>query len=120
MRTPAGKECPYFYANYKRGADRQECRLIEDNPDSARWHPNDCANCRVPEITAANASPNLMLKLTIKQGLLGLPIGRRLIIDARCDKHKVTISDAIVGCPQCNAERPGFDIFMQALGEDEE
>ena len=29
MRTPAGTECPYYYADYYRGRSKQECRLID-------------------------------------------------------------------------------------------
>ena len=28
MRTPAGKECRYFYGNYHRGRGIEECRLL--------------------------------------------------------------------------------------------
>ena len=31
MRTPAGTECKFFYANYFRGRNQQECRLIAAN-----------------------------------------------------------------------------------------
>jgi hypothetical protein len=115
MKTPAGKECPHYYANFKRGANKQECRLADANPASAQWHPADCAQCRVPEIVAANSSPHMRLRLTIKPGLLGSPFGRRLVVDAYCEKHTVVIDDPMVGCPQCNAERPGLDAFLSAL-----
>jgi hypothetical protein len=119
MRTPAGKECRHYYEDFHRGRDVQECRLVESNPDSARWVPHDCAKCPIPDILNANASPNLELKLTIKHRLLGLK--RELEVTATCLKHNVPIADAFVGCPQCNAERPGLDIFWQALeqGDDE-
>jgi hypothetical protein len=40
MRTPAGKECRFYYADYHRGSQKQECRLIARNPDGGRWHPS--------------------------------------------------------------------------------
>jgi hypothetical protein len=115
MKTPAGKECPHYYGNFKRGMNQQECRLAEENPESGKWHPNDCSNCPVPEIVHANASPHLQLRLTIKPGFLGLAPFRRLIVEARCGKHNIKIDDPMVGCPQCNAERPGFESFLQTL-----
>jgi len=91
---------------------------VELNPASMRWKPGDCSKCPVPEILNANASPFLELSLTIKPKMLGL--GRQLEIKASCIKHHVVIQDPYVGCPECNAERPGLDIFWQALGQDDD
>lgn len=113
MRTPAGKDCRYYYADFNRGRNVQECRLIKGNPESLPWKPNDCAKCSVPEILNANSSPNLDLKLTVKPRLLGL--GRTLEIEAYCQKHHIPIENAYTGCPECNAERPGLDIFREAI-----
>lgn len=90
-----------------------ECRLAKANHDSLRWRPGDCARCAVPDILDANASPNLELTLTIKPRFFGL--GRQNEVTASCLRHRVTIADPFVGCPQCNAERPGLDLFRQAL-----
>ena len=113
MQTPAGKMCHYYYEDYNRGANVQECRLIKANPDSERWHPRDCQRCPVPDILNANASPNLELRLTIRKALFGFV--RRHEVSASCARHKIAIEDAFVGCPQCNAENPGLEIFRQAL-----
>lgn len=118
MRTPAGKECRYYYEDFNRGRNLQECRLVKANPYSARWHPNDCAKCPIPAILAANASRNLELELTIRSTLLGF---RRVFeVTASCAKHRVPIEDPFVGCPQCNAENPGLDVFRQALSQDDQ
>src|SRR5947207_1157973 len=66
MRTPAGKECRFYYADYNRGRDLQKCRLIEGNPASLPWRPKYCFSCPVPEILNANASPDMELTLTVK------------------------------------------------------
>ncbi len=113
MRTPAGKDCRYYYQDFHRGRDVQECRLVKENPDSLPWRPNMCERCPVPEILSANSSTTLDLKLTIAPVILGL--GRRLVIEAVCTKHGIKIDDAYVGCPKCNAERPGLELFLQAL-----
>src|SRR5215813_14880207 len=113
MRTPAGKECPQYYEDFHRGRNIQECRLAERNPASARWQPNDCSRCPVPEILRANASPYMRLKLTIKPGFLG--IGRHNEVEAFCERHNIPIQDPFVGCPKCNAERPGFEDFLETL-----
>ncbi len=117
MRTPAGKECQHYHEDFHRGRNIQECRLNKENPNSLRWRPSDCKQCPVPDILNANASPNMELMLTIKPRLLG--IGRQIDVTASCIKHHVEIEDPFVGCPQCNAERPGLDIFWQALDQDD-
>jgi hypothetical protein len=118
MRTPAGKECRYYYEDFHRGREMQECRLLKANAESMPWHPSDCARCPIPEILNANASKNLDLKLTIRPKLLGLR--RELEVQASCLKHETPIEDAFVGCHQCNAERPGLDLFRQALEQSDD
>ena len=111
MKTPAGKDCPYYYADFHRGRHVQECRLAD--PTGATWQPSDCSRCTVPDILRANASPYLQLHLKIQAGILG--IGRRLNVTATCDRHEIPIADPFVGCPKCNAEHPGLEAFLNAL-----
>ncbi len=118
MRTPAGKECRHYYEDFHRGREVQECRLARLNPDSVRWQPGDCAKCIVPDILNANASRDLELNLTIRTSLLGMK--RDLQVTAFCLKHRMPIEDPFVGCPKCNEERPGLDIFRQALEQDDD
>jgi hypothetical protein len=113
MRTPAGKDCRFYYQDFHRGRHEQLCRLIQQNPDSLRWRPVDCTNCPIPDILQANASKDLELELTIKPRLLG--IGRQKVIHARCLRHNIEIEDPYVGCPRCNEERPGLDVFREAM-----
>ena len=40
MRTPAGFECKYFYGNYFRGRNEEECRLIGNTPPPHNWTPD--------------------------------------------------------------------------------
>jgi hypothetical protein len=113
MQTPAGKECHYYHQDFHRGRNLQECRLIIENPESLRWRPSDCSQCKVPEILNANASHNLQLKVTVKARIFGL--GRTVNVTASCLKHHAVIEDPFIGCPQCAAERPGLDVFWKAL-----
>jgi hypothetical protein len=106
MKTPAGKECRYYYADFHRGRHREECRLLDQNPHSPDWKARDCSHCPVPDILWANASEDLRLHASVKIGLLG--IGRRVQVEASCRKHDCQIEDPYVGCAQCAAERPGF------------
>ena len=106
MKTPAGKECRFYYQDFFRGRSEQECRLIKANARSPQWQPMDCANCPVPDILAANSNPNLVLEATVKPGILG--IGRRVDVRAFCSRHLIDVDKPEVGCPQCAAERPGM------------
>ncbi len=62
MRTPAGKECRYFYGDYFRGRNIEECRLLKDASPPLSWKPGLCSTCPVPEFLLANACPNLVFQ----------------------------------------------------------
>ncbi|NDJ86885.1 MAG: hypothetical protein GYB66_13465 [Chloroflexi bacterium] len=117
MQTPAGKECKFYYEDYFRGREVQECR-IPKGERSAPWRPQDCAKCPVPDILRANASPNLQLELTIKPTMLGF--GRKMHVRASCKLHDIPVPDPYVGCPKCNEERAGLKLFAEALGNSED
>lgn len=113
MRTPAGKECRFYYENFHRGRSDQECRLIDNNPNSVDWRPQDCFNCPVPAILQANSDPNLVLEGTVRKGFLGF--NRRIEVKAFCSKHLIDVPEPRVGCPQCAKERPGLTEFFKDL-----
>ncbi len=60
MRTPAGKECKYFYGNYFRGRNTEECRLLRESEQT--WTSSLCATCPVPDVMRANACEFLRLR----------------------------------------------------------
>lgn len=109
MRTPAGKECPYFYADYHRGRDTEICRLIEQNPDSAPWNPGICEKCPVPEIARANASDSLKLEGTIVKKWFGFK--ETIKVEGWCSRCFSVVADPLQGCPNCHDDRPSiFDL----------
>ncbi len=114
MRTPAGKECRFYYQNFHRGRSEQECRLIQNNPRSPAWRPKDCFECPVPDILRANSSPDLVLEGTVKKGLFG--VNRHVEVKAFCSRHLVDVEQPEVGCPLCAKERPGL---QQLFGEED-
>ncbi len=99
MKTPYGQECVYYYADYYRGNETQNCRLIERNPSSEPWSVSLCQTCPVPGILAANHSPNMRLRGWVGKGFLG--ITRKVQVEAICIEHGVEIKDPKAGCPQC-------------------
>lgn len=118
MRTPAGKECHFYYEDFFRGRNVQECRLVKASENSAAWHPSDCSKCPVPDILNANASPDMELSLTINTSMLGLR--RQLVVLASCTRHNIMIEDPFIGCPKCNESRPGLDVFRRALEQNDD
>lgn len=117
MRTPAGTDCKYYYEDFHRGYNIQECRLVERDHDTLSWRPADCEKCPVPAILHANASPDLALKLVIKPRFLGMR--RQIVVTASCLKHLCPVDDPHVGCLQCNNDREGLNLFWQALEHSE-
>jgi len=105
MRTPAGTECRYYYEDFNRGRQTQECRLVKANPRSLKWAPGLCARCRVPAILRANGSPHLELEMTVRKrfGLLTW-----LDLGASCLKHACPVDDPMRGCARCAAEGGGI------------
>ena len=101
MRTPAGVECRYYYEDFNRGRQQQECRLIAQNRRSLPWTPDLCAKCPVPAVLRANGSPDLRLELTVTKRFGWL---KGLKLEAYCLKHVVDVRDPLVGCPLCAAE----------------
>ncbi|MCL4490180.1 MAG: hypothetical protein M1132_10275 [Chloroflexi bacterium] len=99
MRTPYGKECRYYFSDYYRGRSTEECRLIQLNRHSEPWRPALCQACPVPDILAANGSPNLVLRATVAKSMFGLL--RKVEVTAYCREHRVDIKDPKKGCPQC-------------------
>jgi hypothetical protein len=106
MITPAGTECRFYYADYFRGRETQECRLIGRNPRSEPWEPSLCKGCPVPGILRANACPNLVLEGAVGKGFLGL--GRKVTLQAVCSKHLLKVDRPQVGCGHCHEELKKF------------
>jgi hypothetical protein len=109
MITPAGVECRYYYQDYYRGRERQECRLIAQNPQSEPWQPKLCFSCPVPRILQANACPHLVLEGHVEKGFLGL--SRKVAVSAVCSKYLVQVTEPRIGCGHCHEERPGAAVF---------
>ncbi|MFQ5943627.1 MAG: hypothetical protein ACE5JF_08745 [Anaerolineales bacterium] len=100
MRTPAGSECKYYFEDFARGRNRQECRLIDASPNGGTWTPDLCEKCPVPRISMANACPNLVLDAKVKSGILGL--GRGVNISSSCLHTKGPVEIPEVGCGHCH------------------
>ncbi len=108
MRTPAGTECRFYYEDYFRGHETQECRLIARNPRSAPWKPSLCAGCPVPGILRANSCPNMALEAHVERRLR---FWQRVAVEAFCTKYLTTVDNPYVGCGHCPEERARASIL---------
>ncbi len=106
MNTPYGQECRYYYEDFNRGRSRQECRLIQKNPDSEAWQPALCRTCPVPGILRANACPHMILEGKIVRRWLGLR--RQVQVYAVCLRTAVEVTRPHVGCGECHSASPLF------------
>jgi hypothetical protein len=97
MRTPFGKECTFYYEDFGRGHQLQECRLL--GPGSG-WKSPLCKDCPVPGIQMANACPDMTLRGGISTGLFGL--GRRVKVSVYCRRSNRSDFDPHIGCPECH------------------
>ena len=106
MRTPAGKECRYFFGDYYRGRHHEECRLIGATPAPHNWTPDLCQNCPVPGILIANDCPNMVLDAKANHGILGM--GKKVVVSAYCNQAHQMVKEPKVGCGQCHPLPPEF------------
>lgn len=100
MRTPAGIECRYFYGNYFRGRNIEECRLIGNAASPHHWTRDLCKQCPVPGILRANACPNIVLEGTVSAGILGH--FRKVQVSAFCTRSNNAVAEPEVGCGLCH------------------
>jgi hypothetical protein len=112
MKTPAGKECKFFYGDYYRGRNREECRLLIDSGDPGSWKPGLCFNCPVPDILLANACTFMTLKAKTYRPF---PFLRQQVqATAFCIKCNCPVTEPRIGCGQCH---PLPSIFAGDLDE---
>ena len=105
MRTPSGAECPYFYGDYARGRNREECRLLQSA--SLPWDASLCRTCPVPAIKRANACEFIQLRPTVTRSLLNL-FRKQVQVSAYCEKSHQGVSEPEIGCGECHPLPPEF------------
>ena len=109
MKTPAGAECRYFYGDYFRGKNREECRLLDSANPSLEWQEKLCFSCPVPGILRANSCQHMRLIPTIEQPF---PIigAKQVKVEAYCIKTKQDVMEPQIGCGVCH-QLP--DVFLE-------
>ena len=94
--------CRYFYGDYFRGKNHEECRLLTENPNNTRaWRRKLCDSCPVPETLIAGNSRDLALEAEVRRKFLRHQV---VITFAVCTKHLLELDDPCY-CPKCAADR---------------
>ncbi len=109
MRTPAGTECKYFYGDYYRGRNQEECRLLAASQPAQKWTPDLCKTCPVPGITRANACENLVLIGKVGRSVL-TGFQRRVQVVAYCRKTERPVDKPHIGCGECHPLPSAFEV----------
>jgi len=104
MKTPAGIECRYFYGDYYRGREREECRLL-----GTSWTRELCRTCPVPSILRANACEFMQLQLEVIRPLAAA-FQRRVKVTASCIKTERSGFNAHIGCGECHPVPAVFEV----------
>ena len=100
MKTPAGKECKYYYADYFRGREKEECQLLRSANPPLTWKRELCMNCPVPDILMANACQHMILTPKIVRPFPY--IKHQVQINAYCAKTNRLVKEPHVGCGECH------------------
>ena len=108
MRTPAGKECRYFYGDYYRGRNQEECRLLQSASPPLAWTGDLCVTCPVPDILMANACPYMVLRPRLERPF---PFVKRQVkVSVACEKTERSGFDPYIGCGECHPLPPEFKV----------
>lgn len=99
MKTPAGHECLYFYGDYYRGRNAEECRLLKAS--NQQWSRDLCKTCPVPAIVNANACQFMKLHAVVARPLTAV-FQKRVQVTAYCEKSKQNVAEPQVGCGNCH------------------
>jgi hypothetical protein len=100
MNSPKRIDCRFFYGDYYRGREIEECRLIGKQPPPHHWTIDLCRKCPVPRILRANACENMILKASVKPVFLNF--GRRVVVSSYCTKTKTDVAEPEIGCGECH------------------
>jgi len=106
MQTPAGKECRYFYGDYFRGRNHEECRLLSSTSPPLPWRPDLCYTCPVPEILLANACPFMVLEPHLERPFPF--IKQQVSVRTYCTETQRRGFDPHIGCGLCHPLPPAF------------
>ncbi len=100
MKNPAGVECAFFFGDYYRGRDREECRLLSSTSPPLPWQPRLCDSCPVPGILRANSCEHMQLRPRLTRPFPFLP--QQVRVGAYCKKTGSDVEEPHIGCGECH------------------
>jgi len=98
MRTPQSRDCKFFYGDYYRGRDFEECRALVDPRDKKDWTSAACKNCPMPVILRDNRCQNMTLTAYFRKGIFG----NRIQVKAWCSRSNGIVQKPEIGCGLCH------------------
>ena len=99
MRNPAGVECKYFYGDYFRGRNGEDCELLKSA--SIQWKPEYCTKCPVPSILMANACESMILTPRLTRSAVNF-FKPQVVVSAYCQKTNRNVKEPHIGCGECH------------------
>jgi len=106
MKTPAGKECRYFFGDYYRGRVHEECRLLSSAAPPLPWRAELCKTCPAPDILRDNACSHMLLTPFLQRPFPFLK--QQVGVRSSCNKSGLRGFDPHIGCGQCHPLPPEF------------
>ncbi len=101
MSVPMWKpNCEFYFEDYYRGREKQECRLLARSNRLKGWTVGLCRSCPAPRIRRANRCPDMILEARIDTGFLGL--GRKIVVEAFCTRTMREVMEPMIGCGECH------------------
>lgn len=98
MKVPDGRECKFFYGDYYRGRNFDECRALSNPEDKRTWNSSYCKSCPLPDYLRNNSCENLVYSVYLEKIL----IKKRIKVKAWCKQQHVAVRDPNVGCGNCH------------------
>ncbi len=102
MKTPDGRECKFFYGDYYRGRNFEECRALSNPKDKKNWTSQLCSGCPLPDYLRHNSCQNLVYSVFIGKVLFK----QRMKVKAWCSKSHELVRDPNIGCGHCHELDP--------------
>lgn len=94
-------DCKYFYGDYFRGRDYEECRLLASSQNNQRpWRRKLCDSCPVPQLLRSTDCHGLALEAEVQRRFFR---DRVEVTFAVCTEHMLELDDPS-HCPECAAE----------------
>lgn len=107
MKTPAGFECRYFYGDYFRGRNVEECQLLKLTNQT--WTADLCKSCPVPGILRANACDHMQLRAEVSRPV-SAAFQKRVQVTAYCNKTARSVKEPHIGCGECHPLPPNIKL----------